>query len=238
MPANPKTFSCSQPGTVALPIDGTSTLVFRFSNPHAEGLNNKNRVENIVISQHLAHSALLAAGQGPLVPAIYAWGPCRYPEVPDESGFGWILDEFKTGSDLDSVFDELSWDEKQAVIGAIADMLTALQQAPIPANVVDKFGSMTFGKEGQVVPGEMPLLEGGPWSSYAALWAARMRLKLENADNSSVLNGWRANGVRERIENFITQGGIDKLLDGVDTQQKVLVHGDFSECLFLFTNVA
>jgi hypothetical protein len=52
-------------------------------------------------------------------------------------------------------------------------------------------------------------------------------MALTQAENSPVVLGWRDNGVRERVDNFISNG-IESLLQGVDTSKLVLIHGDFS----------
>jgi hypothetical protein len=51
--------------------------------------------------------------------------------------------------------------------------------------------------------------------------------ELAQAEESPVLNGWRDNGVRERIDSFMERAVTD-LLVGVDGEQRVLSHGDFS----------
>lgn len=73
-------------------------LVVRLSNTHAEGLNNANRVENEVASQYLVRQSLEKDNHPLVVPAVYAWGPCRFEDQPDEAGFGWSILEFKQGS--------------------------------------------------------------------------------------------------------------------------------------------
>jgi hypothetical protein len=45
---------------------------------------------------------------------------------------------------------------------------------------------------------------------------------------SDVLRGWKDNGVGDRIEKFLTAGGVEKVLTDVDGQWKGVIHGDFS----------
>jgi len=202
-------------------------MVIRFSNPQASGVNNTNRVENIVAAQHLTRTALLASGLPPVVPAVYAWAAYR-PEVGGVRGLGWILDEFRPGEDLNPIFPSLPLNDKKAVIAQIADILACIQRIEIPAGVT-KFGALTFNEHGQIVDGQMPTLKGGPWATYAEVWLAKLRQHLASSDQGTVILGWRPNGVRDRIERFLADGGIERMLDGVDTDKRVLVHGDFSE---------
>lgn len=231
--ATPATFSDKQSCTSLPPPEGVSTLVIRISNPLAEGLNNTNRVENEVAAQHLIRQSIQAAGLSPVVPALYAWAPCRYPEIPDETGFGWIMSEFKLGSDLDAQFSSLTLADMKSVVEQIADIFTAVQRAKLPGTVT-KFGALTLDSSGAIVSGQMPLLTGGPWDTYAEVWVRKLQTQLQHADKSSLLKGWVERGVRERIDRFIGTSGVHQTLKGVDVNQRVLVHGDFSRLHFLF----
>ncbi|KAH8890678.1 hypothetical protein GQ53DRAFT_170527 [Thozetella sp. PMI_491] len=231
-PAYPDSFPL-QPGTAPPPPSGISTLVLRFSNPHAKGHNNTNRVENIVASQYLVRKALDVSNLLPLVPAIYAWAPYK-PELHGELGYGWMLDEFRAGIELTKVFQNLTLAGKKDVIEVIADIFSCIQSLELPPTIT-KFGGLTFDEHGQVIQGQMPILKGGPWESYAEVWHARLRGELKGSDKEgTVLLGWRPNGVRDRIERFLANDGIAKVLDGVDINKRVLVHGDFSNWNILF----
>ncbi|KAI2780338.1 hypothetical protein F4815DRAFT_470907 [Daldinia loculata] len=105
-----------------------------MSNPLAEGLNNANRVENDVAAQHLARKSIQSRGLDVVVPAVYAWSPCRYPEVPGETGFGWTISEFKPGSDLDAQFDSLSLEDAIDAVQQLARIFAAIQSSEIPKN--------------------------------------------------------------------------------------------------------
>lgn len=226
-PAVPTTFSGQQPCTSAPPEEGATTIVIRMSNPLAEGLNNANRVENDVAAQHLARQSIKSAGLPPVVPAVYAWAPCRYPDVPGEDGFGWTMSEFKLGSDLDAQFPSLPLEDAIDAIRQLAKLFAAIQSAKIPETVT-KFGALTFDDSGAIVGGQPPLLHGGPFESYAESWIATLMEKLSEADESSFLKGWNDGGLRERIEIFLASGGVGKVLESVDTNQRVLIHGDLS----------
>src|SRR3569833_724810 len=228
-PATPSSFPPGRPGTAPPPESGISTLVFRFSNARAEGLNNTNRIENVVAAMSLARAAVAAAGLDPVVPAVSAWAPCRFDaSAPDETDFGWTLDEFMAGEDLDGQFPALSPAEKRDVVGQMADVFAAVQRAVLPPSV-KTFGALTFAEDGTIVTGEFQLLKGGPWERYADVWVARLRMQLADSEKSPVLEGWKARGVRERLEAFLADGGVERCLEGVDVEKKVLVHGDLSE---------
>lgn len=226
-PAVPATFSNQQPCTSPPPAEGVSTLVIRISNPLAEGLNNTNRVENEVAAQYLARQSIESAGLPSVVPAVFAWASCRYPEVLHETGFGWTMSEFKLGSDLDTQFSSLTLEDMKGIIEQIADIFTAVQGSELPRTVT-KFGALTLDSSGAIVSGQMPLLQGGPWETYTEVWVIKLQTHLGDADKSPLLKGWVEGGVRDRIDKFVKTGGVERILEGVDVNQRVLVHGDLS----------
>lgn len=182
-------------------------------------------MENEVASLYLARQSLHKSGVDPVVPAVYAWAPSKFQDVPSEEGFGWIMAEFKSGADLDAQFPTLSLAAQKSVIEQIADVFGAIQRAEIPERATG-FGALTF-VDGKIVSGQMPLLKGGPWQTYSALWVAKLQAQLEDSENSPLLQGWKTDGIRERLDRFLTNG-VDKILEKVDVTQRVLVHGDLS----------
>ncbi|OTA90239.1 hypothetical protein M434DRAFT_78189 [Hypoxylon sp. CO27-5] len=236
-PAIPATFPNQQPCTFTPPAEGVSTLVIRMSNPLAEGLNNANRVENDVAAQYLARQSLQSAGLPSVVPAVYAWAPCRYSDVPGEAGFGWTMTEFKTGSDLDAEFPSLALDDAIDAVQQLASILAAIQGAKIPETVT-KFGALTLDGQGVIRSGQPPLLPAGPFDTYADLWVAKLQTQLNESDKSPLLKGWAAGGVRDRIDKFIASGGVERVLKDVDTDRRVLVHGDLTLNNVLYDNTA
>ncbi|KAI0377940.1 hypothetical protein F5Y04DRAFT_263094 [Hypomontagnella monticulosa] len=232
-PALPGTFHPAQPCTEAPPL-GVWKVIIRISNPLAEGINNANRVQNDVAAQHLARQSIDSIELKPVVPAVYAWAPCRYPEIPDETGFGWTICEYKPGSDLDGKFALLSLDDAKDVIRQLAGVFTAIQNARIPDSV-SGFGGLNIDDSGNIVAGQPPLLEGGPWDTYEEFWTARLRARLSEAEKSRVIAGWASGGVRERIDEFVEAGGIGKMLEGVDNS-RVLVHGDLTMNNILYSS--
>ncbi|ODA75857.1 hypothetical protein RJ55_08498 [Drechmeria coniospora] len=232
-PASSAFLPGTQPGTTKAPSDGLSALVVKLSNPCASDVNNTNRVENDVAVQHLVRQSMSEAGLPPLVPAIYAWAPTTTNDEANETAFGWIMSELRSGVDLDTEFSSLGAEDKEMVLEQVAAALGAIQAAKLPENVT-KFGGLTFNTSGQIVSGEATLRKGAPVDSYANWRAARLRGHLDRAAESAVIQGWKSNGVDKRIENFLNSGGLEKTLAGVDLQRKGLVHGDFTMNNLLF----
>lgn len=220
----------AQPCTSPPPPGGVSTLIFRISNPVAIGLNNANRLENEVASLHLTRVALEQAKPeyATVIPSVYSWKPSSFPEPANETAFGWIIMEFKTGVSLDSVFKDMPLDEKKAAVEQIADIFCAIQKMNLPTGVTGH-GGLTIDRSGDIISAEMSTLKGGPWTTYADSWTARLSSQLAEADGSVTIKGWRPGGVRERVDRFM-ESGVEAVLKtaDVDTSKLAFVHGDLS----------
>lgn len=236
-PATAANFAPPGPCTSPPPAGGVSTLILKLSNPKAEGLNNTDRVQNDVIASSLIRDSLSrrAPGMAHIVPAVYAWEPFADPSPgADEASSGWILMEHRPGSNLDAQFAGMGEQEQLAVTRQVAAVLAAVQSVLLPAGVTS-FGGMTLAGDGTIVSGQRPLLPGGPWNSYADMWAAKLRFQLDgDAEDSTVLRGWRTNGpLRAKLDALISGPVIEQVLrrGGVDVDIRVLTHGDFSKAL-------
>jgi hypothetical protein len=207
----------------------------RLSNPKARGLNQTNRTENEVsaiwltrqsLSQNLPGNNHLADA----IPVVYAWS--AFETVPDrpDIGFGWLVMDFKPGVALNEHFSTFSLADKTDILGQFADLFAGVQRAPIPASLGTLHCGMAIDNAtGDIVPGQMSILAGGPWDGLVELWRARFREELGGADGSEIIAGWRANGVRDAVEEFMSSGLEKFLVDaGVDMNARALIHGDFS----------
>ncbi|GKT52385.1 uncharacterized protein ColSpa_12566 [Colletotrichum spaethianum] len=139
-PAFASSFPGTQPGTCKAPPEGISTLVIKLSNLAAHDVNNTNRVENDVASQHLVRKSMEKSGLAPLVPDVYAWAPATTTNQANEKGFGWIMSEFRSGVDLGPEFSSLDVESQKHVLEQMAAVLGAMQAADLPESVT-KFGS-------------------------------------------------------------------------------------------------
>ncbi|KAB5558600.1 aminoglycoside phosphotransferase [Coniochaeta sp. 2T2.1] len=225
-PLTPQPFlPTNKPCVISPPQEGRVTsLIVRLSNPPADGITQTNGVQNEVAALYLARRS----GGGILFPAVYDWRASVRNTAEEGWDMGWITQEFKPGVGLDELFDSLSSEEKRGVVGQVADAFAAIQRVRLPDGVTG-YGGLNIAEEGdgKIVGGEMTTLQGGPWDDYASFWRAKLVSRLGEADGSLALGGWRENGVRERVEGFVT-GELEGCLRGagVDGTARVLTHGD------------
>lgn len=209
-----------QPGTAPCPAH-TASLIVRLANPDpGTGMNNTNRVENEVAAIGLARQALAGSKYSHIVPEIYAWGSVA-------SGQGFSIQQHMGGTMPDRGFDDLTLQDKTAVFGQMADILALLQRLEMPATV-DGFGGLRFDGDGRLVSAQMSLYNKGPCATYKDFLRAIFDVKLQEADENPVVEGWRENGLRTKLDDFIHHR-LDTMSDDYDHVRKVLVHSDFSK---------
>lgn len=213
----------TQPGCVAIP-SGTTQFILRLTNPDAEGMNKRNRVENEVAIINLV-SAALSHFDPEIVPSVYGWG-----SAAAESSQGWILQKLMPGVPVDAAFPDMDLKGKRVIFAQIVQILSALQKYQLPESITS-FGGVTFDAEGHTVSAAMTSVDAGPWPSYEESFKGRIQVALVEADANIFIQGWRANGVRERIDAFVESGLAPQFQSLSFKYQKGIVHADFSELL-------
>lgn len=207
------------------PASGVSTLVVKLTNDNAEETNQANRVQNDVAAQWIARQSLASAGMASLMPNIYAWAAVATDE---QTSHGWVVSEFRDGVDLDTQLPSLERAEKQAVLEQMAAILARIQQAELPKGA-NMFAGLAFDHDGTIMSGQAPqhMGDGKPLETYADRRMSMLRSSLDAASDSTIIEGWKENGVKDRIETFLNEGGPAKVLEGIDLRQKGIIHGDF-----------
>jgi len=211
-----------QPGTVSLPANATSFIVRLANSDPRTGINNTNRVETEVSIMTLVRQALNKSKYSHIVPDVYAW-------AGTSSGQGFSVQQYMTGTMPDRVWGDLTLQDKSVVLGQMADILTYLQNFEIPATV-NKFGGLNFDQGGKIVSAQMSLFTGEPCKTYKDLINNIFRVKLHEADENPVIQGWRDSGVRERLDKFV-DCHLDAIFKDHKAARKTLVHSDLSKFL-------
>ncbi|KAF2787366.1 hypothetical protein K505DRAFT_343006 [Melanomma pulvis-pyrius CBS 109.77] len=207
-----------QPGCVAIP-KGTKELIFRLTNPDAEGMNPETRVENEVAIITLA-SAALKSFTPHVVPSVYAWG-----SAATKSSQGYILQELMMGT------------PKRQIFAQMAKMLKSLQDFQLPESIVE-FGGVTFDETGSIVSTAMTSVGAGPWPSYESSFRGRLEVALKKADENPYIKGWHGNGVRERLNAFVDRGMPAQFQTLRSKEEKTIVHADFTTDNLLFDSTS
>ena len=210
-----------QPGCVAMP-NGVTTFIMRLTNSDANGMNKQNRVENEVAIINLV-AAALNHFEPKVVPRVYGWG-----SAAAESSQGWILQELMPGTSVDAALGEMDLRGQKGIFRQMCEMLSAMQKYRLPPSITG-FGGVTFDDAGRTVSAVMTSVDAGPWPSYEDSFKGRLKVALAKADASPFIKGWRANGIRERLDAFVEHGLPAQFQSLTSKQEKVVVHADFSK---------
>ena len=132
------------------------------------------------------------------------------------------------GAPLAEAFNEtMSLEKKRGILAQMTGVLKALQDYPLPESIRG-WGGVTFDDGGAIVSAAMISVGAGPWTSFEESYRGRLKEKLSIADANLYLQGWRANGVRERVDAFIEHGLGAQFSNLASKQDKTIIHADFS----------
>lgn len=218
----------NSPGTDPIP-SGCTKAIFRIGNPEAM-FNHAVKVENTVPTMYLARQAL-SKHQFHIVPRVYAWSKTGGP-----SGNGWIIEEFMPGANIEPEFHgSLSGDVQRRVLRQVAEVLKLVQDFELPAAAAG-FGGLAFdpANDGCVISGAFVIEPyTNPYPDMESFYRGMLQAQLDEADKT-IANGWREEGLRERIDAF-AQGGLETLLSetlAADTRPNLII-GDMGMKDFL-----
>jgi len=184
-------------------------------------MHQETRVQNEVGILTLAADALCDV-EPHVVPRVFDWG------TASPGRLGWILQELMPGEPLLDAFEEkMSLEEKKNIMAQMVKLLKALQDYRLP-NSLKGWGGVTFDNTGAIVSAAMPSVGAGPWSSFEESYRSRLKVALRRADDNPYLQGWRANGVRDRVEAFIERGLAAQFSDLRSKEDRAIIHADFS----------
>ena len=106
---------------------------------------------------------------------------------------------------VDESFDSMDLEQKKQIVGQMAKLLKALQDYQLPESITG-FGGVTFDENGRIVSTAMTSVGAGPWPSYESSFKGRLEVALRRADANSYIQGWHANGIRKRLDDFVKNG--------------------------------
>lgn len=213
-----------KPGTVAIPA-GTAKVVCRIGNPAAM-FNHAVKVENTVAMMQLTRQAL---SELDIVPKVFAWS-----ETGEPSGTGWILEEYMPGVDIESkFFTDVPREAQRFVLSQMATILKAVQDFELPPKA-SEFGGLVFDDTGDVTSGPFAVEPyNGPHPDMESMYRGMLQAQLVEADRSRVAQGWKKDGLRDRLDAFAERG-----LEGMLTKdlpehvRPNLIIGDVGMSLF------
>jgi hypothetical protein len=182
-------------------------------------LNEDVRVQSEVAAMCLMRQAL-SSYKDRLIPDTYAW-------CSSKNGYGWILQEYMEGIQLDKTFKDLDRINKQDILYQIADVVKLIQNYSVP-ETVQGYGGLSFNESGEIVTGPTTIPCGGPFTEYHDMYVQMLRRQLDESDTSKRIAGWQRNNLRGRLDQFLADGIKNRVMENSVARQ-TLVHGDLSK---------
>jgi hypothetical protein len=130
------------------------------------------------------------------------------------------------GALVSESFPNMPLGEKKSILAQMAEILKSLQDFQLPSSI-EMYGGVT--SDGQIVSAAMTSVGSGPWLSYEDFFRDRLERALQEADSNPYIKGWRANGVRKRLDAFVESGVPAQFKTLESRDDKVIVHADFSK---------
>ncbi|KZV90896.1 hypothetical protein EXIGLDRAFT_694176 [Exidia glandulosa HHB12029] len=177
--------SSQQPGTVPFPADPDALpdhLVVRM--PNEEGNNTDIDAPRKVRNEVAAMA--LARGTVP-VPDVYLWS--------DEGWTFVVMQYIPTAVELGDLWEKLSVEQHHILARNVARILKAIRALPVP----EMYGVLNFDADS----GAIVVVADG-WHTPGEMYSALVRRQLAAADANTHTRGWREQGLRERIDRFMT----------------------------------
>lgn len=181
-------------------------------------MNHSIRLEHEVAAISLLRD-VFAASPRQVIPNVYGWSNT-------DGEIAWILEEMMPGITLSKVFPKCSPGQQRSILAQLAEILQLIQHLQLPESIKG-FGGFHFDGE-DIVSGPLTLSSGGPFAALADMYKATAVEGIKLSDKSNVLDGWRGNNLRERLDAFVEKG-LEQVCAGLDLGQKTFVHGDFSK---------
>ncbi|VUC28965.1 unnamed protein product [Clonostachys rosea] len=164
-------------------------------------------------------SDALGNGQGPLVPDCYGYAQM--------GGYGIVLQQAMPGRRVSSVFHRMGNRQVEVLFHDIAGVLQRLQSWRLP-DTIRGWGSVTLTDTEEIRSSTAPNRSRQPCSSFEDWLTCSALHRLQLADESQIIDGWRLHGLRDRILDYVRYG-IPRLIQALENpEHRVLTHGSLS----------
>ncbi|KAF7353767.1 Protein kinase-like domain [Mycena venus] len=153
--------------------------------------------------------------------------PCRTQGVEfgrDHAAKPWMVEGMLPGIPMDEAWQTADTDTRVRMLEALADVFAKLKAIPAPDG---QFGGLGYDSEGNIVLGPTCLAyDEGPFATAKEYYMAWIRGQWEDAKENPRSDGWKVDGVDQRIEKFVNEG-LDSALACLDDCKPVFIHADF-----------
>ncbi|KAJ6546862.1 hypothetical protein B0H19DRAFT_1162797, partial [Mycena capillaripes] len=199
-----------QPGCIPFPTQPPASLIFRTV---------RNRLHTPVPRKVLNSVATMQLVREhtdiPIAP-MYAY----HVDAED----AWMVEGMLSGIPMDEAWQTADKDTRVRMLEALADVFAKLKGIPAPGGM---FGGLGYDTEGKIVLGPTCLAyDEGPFATAKDHYKAWICGQWEDCKGNPISDGWKIDGIDQRIEKFIAEG-LDSALACLDECKPVFIHADF-----------
>ncbi|KAJ7118886.1 hypothetical protein C8R44DRAFT_878419 [Mycena epipterygia] len=139
----------------------------------------------------------------------------------------WMVEGKLPGVPMDEAWKIADPSVRVSMLEALADVFAKLKGIPVPGGPGSRFGGLGYDAAGKIVLGPTCLgYDEGPFATAKDHYKAWIGGQWEDAKKNPRTDGWKVDGLNERIEKFV-RGGLDSALACLDGCDLVFIHADF-----------
>ncbi|KAJ7778694.1 hypothetical protein DFH07DRAFT_537667 [Mycena maculata] len=204
-----------QPGCLPFPAETPGAVIFRV-------VRNKSQTPAArKVLNSVAAMQLVRDGTDIPIAPVYAY------DVSTEDA--WMVEGKLPGVAMDEAWQTADIDTHLRMLESVADVLAKLKALSCPGGPGARFGGLGYDTEGKIILGPTCLAyDEGPFATAKDYYKAWISGQWEDAKKNVRADGWKVDGLPERIEKFVREGLDSALncLEGCDVP--TFIHADFN----------
>ncbi|KAJ7494468.1 kinase-like domain-containing protein [Mycena galericulata] len=202
-----------QPGCLPFPATTPDALIFRTVRNNSQTPAARKVLNSVAAMQLVRESTDI-----PIAP-LYAY------DVSAEDA--WMVEGKLPGVPMDEAWHTADTDTRLRMLESLAEVFAKLKAMPNPGGPGSRFGGLGYDAEGKIVLGPTCLAyDEGPFATAKDHYKAWIGGQWEDAKRNARADGWKVDGLHERIEKFVREG-LDSALHCLDGCDPVFIHADF-----------
>ncbi|KAJ6620361.1 hypothetical protein B0H10DRAFT_2022548 [Mycena sp. CBHHK59/15] len=139
----------------------------------------------------------------------------------------WMVEGKLPGVPMDELWQTADTAARLGMLEALADVLAKLKSMPVPSGSKYRFGGLTYDSDDKIVLGPTCLgYDEGPFTTAKEHYRAWIVGQWEDCKKNARADGWKVDGLHERIEKFINDG-LESTMSCLDDCEPVFIHADF-----------
>ncbi|KAJ7491130.1 hypothetical protein FB451DRAFT_1222146 [Mycena latifolia] len=202
-----------QPGCLPFPQQTPDFLIFRTVRNKSQAPAVRKVLNSVATMQLVRETTDI-----PIAP-LYA-----YDVSTDDA---WMVEGKLPGVPMDEAWQTADTDTRVCMLEALADVFAKLKTMPVPNGPGSRFGGLGYDSDGKIVLGPTCLAyDDGPWATAQDYYKSWICGQWADAQKNPRSDGWKVDGLHERIEKFVNEG-LDSALGCLDGCHPVFIHADF-----------